>query len=1349
MEGVLTKERVYGDGWRFFVDVGGTFTDCLGINPRGQACSHKLLSAASYRIKVHELRAADTLVLHTDTRWPEDFFAGYKVRLGGAEQPQAVVAGFAAARRELRLTEPWPGTPPRAGQTLTLESPESSVLAGIRFLLGVSVHARLGRLRLHLATTKGTNALLTRTGAGVVFLTTDGFVDLLAIGDQRRPHLFALAIKKFEPLAALSIAAKERLGANGQVLLPLDLADLKAKLEGALSQGLTSLAIAFLHAHKNNQHELAAAALARQLGFAEVSCSSLLAPVEKLLPRAETTVLDAYLTPVLKTYLDSISAALPQADIKVMSSAGALCPVNGFSGKDSVLSGPAGGVVGVGEVARVAKVTAAIGFDMGGTSTDVCRVAGELELRYSMELKSSEGRPSCRLTAPMLAIETVAAGGGSICFFDGHRLCVGPASAGAVPGPACYGQGGPLTITDCNLLLGRLYAASMPLPLDVLAARQRAQDITSAINQKDSRTWTMEQVAEGFLRVAAINMAQPIKTVSVAKGYALLDHALISFGGAGAQHACQLADELQIRRIVQHARASHLSAFGLAHARTQRFAVRDLGQLNISTAPCVLDQVFPAMMRELANAAPREADAPSRWEVTLRLDLRYEGQESVLALDLCGAAMAEAEVHTGGASFRWLAAVDALAMWFHQRHQERYGYALPARAVQAIAAHVTLSERAPEPIRASRPRLIEQVPIGRGLGKAGWDQERVWRWRQVEALSAFADSAYTPVTGLRQSYWLNGEWVRLPVYRRELLRRGAVIVGPALVAAAETTLVIGPGWTARLPTDDYLDLEKSVTSCSLEPVDPRRDPIRLSLFASRFAEIAEQMGVMLENTAISVNIKERLDFSCALFAEDGDLVVNAPHIPVHLGAMGDTVRAIIKQRQGRFRAGEVFISNDPAMGGSHLPDITVVMPVLRQDGTRPLFFTAARAHHAEIGGIMPGSMPPGARNLAEEGVLLSCLCISPDEEGAYARLSQAFAEAIYPTRDLSANISDLKAQIAACQLGLAKLRQLVEGQGEASVVAYMEHLRRVAHERLVASLMALGRGKRSFADAMDDGSVLAVTTEIVDTKLGPELHIDFTGTAGVHATNLNATKSVVKAAVFYVLRLLVGTDLPLNEGLMRPVRLTIPTPSLLDPGQTSADPRSRAAVGGGNVETSQRLVDVLLGALGLAAASQGTMNNLLFGRDASGEHPGFGYYETIGGGSGATPTAAGADAVQTHMTNTRITDPETLESRFPVLLRQFAIRPSSGGQGAYPGGNGLVREIEFLANLQLSLLTSRRTRSPFGLAGGGDGQRGINRLWSKERQQWQDLSWYTQRSVETGDVLRLETPGGGGYGKPF
>ncbi len=1295
-----------GERWQFWIDVGGTFTDCLARRPDGSRQTRKVLSSGVVKSRAR-IAAGDT-VIDPQRLEPEGFWVGYQLRLrdAGGSLVQESQVGHSVAGRF------WLNPPPNAGGipgdlSYELATPEEAPILAIRLFLGLRLDQPISPCTVRLGTTRGTNALLTRGGARTAFVTTRGHADVLRIGYQNRPKLFDLAIRKPVPLFADVAEIDERIAADGTVLRELDERQARSELMRLRHAGCESLAICLLNAYANPAHENRLAEIARDAGFDEISISTLVSPLRKIVPRGDTTVVDAYLNPILRRYVERLSAALPGSDLRLMTSAGGLVPADTFTGKDSILSGPAGGVVGFSQVAQAARFERAIGFDMGGTSTDVARFDGQYEHEFETE------KAGVRIVAPMLAIETVAAGGGSICRWDGIKLVVGPESAGADPGPACYGRGGPLTVTDCNLYLGRLLAEHFPFPLDLAAVERRLADVAGAMgmtgppaNEADAAERRFHALATGFLCIANANMAQAIRGISLAKGYDPVDYVLVAFGAAGPQHACAVADELGIQRVLVHPDAGVLSALGMGLATAARHRVARVYRPLDDTAIGDIENLFARLAdearRELATEQMNAKLTSGAITVACKLELRYASTDATMVVAAAGDSTAA-----------------SLQKQFADEHRRLYGYDQPERTIEIVAARV----------EAIAPRQTVLSPSG-------------------------SAAAYRPTPQGSQRLATDHQVMAAALYDRQSLAAGARIDGPAILVEPLTTTIIEASWQGEILTSGELLLSRkeapgatdllsqaaapSASTLALGPsrsIDPEgpADPVQLELMNNHFQSIAERMGIALRNTAMSVNVKERLDFSCAIFTAAGELVASAPHIPVHLGAMGQTVRRVLVDHRG-LAPGDAIVTNDPYRGGSHLPDVTVITPVFSPE-SRLIFLTASRAHHAEIGGITPGSMPPFSRNLAEEGVLIRSCKLLESGRLQLERIREILSAGPFPSRSVVANLADLTAQLAANQQGAEQLTALVHRMSLPVVQAYMRHIQDAAARKVRQVLGRLPAGRREWLDHLDDGSPICVAITIE----GESAVIDFAGTGPVLASNLNANPAIVTAAVMYVLRLLIGEDIPLNEGMLAPVVIRIPE-CLLHPPERDL-PEECAAIVGGNVETSQRVVDVLLGALGLAAASQGTMNNFLFGDRT------FGYYETICGGSGATRDAPGADAVHTHMTNTRLTDPEVLEARYPVRLVEFAIRRNSGGAGRHRGGDGIIRRVEFLRPLTVSILSQRRGPfPPYGMDGGQPGSLGRNTLCRVDGTV-EPLPALGQFDVQPGDIVTIETPGGGGWGE--
>ncbi|MXP10302.1 hydantoinase B/oxoprolinase family protein [Pseudoblastomonas halimionae] len=1122
---------------------------------------------------------------------------------------------------------------------------------------------------VRIGTTVATNALLERKGERLALAITRGFGDALRIGAQARPDIFARHILLPEQLPESVTEIGERVGVDGEVLEALDEEAVRHQLQKLRDQGFDALAIVFMHGWQYPAHEARVAQIARELGFAQVSASHDVSPLIKLIPRGDTTVVDAYLSPVLRRYVEGLQANLPDHErLSFMQSNGGLAEAQSFRGKDAILSGPAGGVVGMVAACEPLGHERLIGFDMGGTSTDVCHYAG----RY--ELTGDEVIAGVRVAAPAMQIHTVAAGGGSVCRFDGARFRVGPESAGADPGPACYGKGGPLTVTDCNLFLGRIDPAFFPSvfgkdanqTLDRDASCARLQEVSDAL----PKPLPLEHIAEGFLAIAIDNMANAIRKISVARGHDVTTYALACFGGAGGQHACRIADELGMETVLVHPLASVLSAYGIGLAPVK--AIRERSMV------CALEDGFAdaldALQAEARDALVEQGIAAEAITLSPQARLRFQGSDSTLTLD-CGDA-------------------DAMADDFRAEHRYRFGWSDPAA-----------------------PIIVEALSV-EALGTVG----------------GLADIAAEPVAVGGEA---SGTWRTV---ERAGLASGDGVDGPALVIDPGSTTVVEEGWRASLAEEGSLVLTRTVPRPTRRAEGTTVDPVRLEIFNNLFMVIAEEMGLVLQSTATSVNIKERLDFSCAIFDAEGSLIANAPHIPVHLGSMGDSIRRVLETRgtgpdgapiDGRgMKRGDAYCLNDPYRGGTHLPDVTVIVPVFYSDtGDMPDAFVAARGHHADIGGIAPGSMPPESRTIDEEGVLIDNLLLADEGSFCEEAVRAALADSPWPARAPDRNISDLRAQLAACTRGAELLTASAAEHGADVFAAYMGHVLANAEESVRQLLGRLDDG--SFAYPMDNGAEVQVAIRI--DRDNRSAVFNFTATSDQLDNNFNAPKSITRAAALYVLRTLIDDPIPMNDGCLRPVELVVPEGSMLNP-------LPPAAVVAGNVETSQVVTDCLFAATGRLAPSQGTMNNFTFGNEAQQ------YYETIAGGSGAGPDHDGTDAVQTHMTNSRLTDPEILETRLPVRLDGFAIRRGSGGTGAHSGGDGVERRMTFLEPMRANILANRRRIAPRGLAGGGDAQPGQNWVERTDGTR-EDLGATGSADMQPGDRFVIRTPGGGGFGE--
>jgi len=1233
-------------GWQFWIDRGGTFTDIVARSPDEKLITHKLLS---------------------------DDPCHYK----------------------------------------------DAAMHGIRQILGLPGNAPLPAEIIEsvkMGTTVGTNALLERKGERTVLVINRGFGDALRIGYQNRPDIFAQKIELPEQLYERVIEVSGRVGADGKELAPLDLENAKKALEAAFKAGIRSAAIVLMHAYRYPEHELKLGKLAREIGFTQVSLSHQTSPLIKLVSRGETTVVDAYLSPVLRRYVNMVQESLEEGKgekengereendsvksedgtekdsgdgkeneakrsprLMFMQSSGGLTDAETFQGKDCILSGPAGGIVGAVATSEMAGARKIITFDMGGTSTDVAQYSGEYERSLETEIAG------VRLRSPMMRIYTVAAGGGSILHYEGGRFRVGPDSAGSDPGPACYRKGGPLTVTDCNVMLGklqpeffpRIFGSNADQPLDSELVRRKFEELAEKVSSKgknDGNIRTPEQVAEGFLSVAVENMANAIKKISVQRGYNIKEYILCCFGGAAAQHACRVADSLGIKSIFIHPYAGVLSAYGMGLADQRLIKERYIGSELSDTLVGSLKTVFSELENEGRLLMLEQCVQEAKITALYKVHMRYAGSDTQLVIDFADTA--------------------GLRKDFGDAHRKRFGFVMEGKAmvVEAVSVEtIGINERVLDPVLERKENPV-----------------------------------FFPVATVRM--YSNGEFHDTLVFQRDELNPGTHVSGPAVLIEKNTTIVLETGWEGTITERNHLFLKREIPLPTHTAIGTNVDPVMLEIFNNRFMSVAEQMGFTLQNTAHSVNIKERLDFSCALFDSQGNLVANAPHIPVHLGSMGECVKALIRTQLQEMHAGDIYLINSPYHGGTHLPDFTVVTPMFGNSG-EILFYLASRGHHADVGGISPGSMPPGSRTIAEEGVLSEGMKIVKQSHFCEERLKEWLGSGKYPARNPDQNIADIRAQIAANEKGLSELLRMVEEFSLETVEAYMGHVQDNAEEEVRRVIDRLADGK--FTYVLDDGNVIKVKVTIDRKRRGAI--IDFTGTSPQLSNNFNAPASVCVAAVLYAFRTLVKSDIPLNAGCLRPLEIIIPEGSLLRP-------EPPAAVVAGNVETSQYIVDALFGALGTLAASQGTMNNFTFGNDD------FQYYETICGGSGAGPGFSGTDAVHTHMTNSRITDPEILETRFPILLEEFSIREGSGGDGKFRGGNGAVRKLRFLKDMNAAILSSHRKFPPFGLKGGMPAKCGRNAIVRRDGSVL-EIGGQAEVELKSGELFVIETPGGGGYGR--
>jgi len=1203
--------------WDFWIDRGGTFTDIVGRKPDGSLVAHKLLS----------------------------------------ENPEAYADAAVHGIRDLLGLKSGEPIPP-----------------------GIVGAVKMG-------TTVATNALLERNGDRVLLLITRGFRDALKIGYQARPKIFARHIIKPDMLYERVAEVDERVRADGTVERALDLEAVRGELETAKRDGIEAVAIVLMHAYRYPEHETTIAALAREMGFAQVSVSHEVSPLIKLVGRGDTTVVDAYLSPILRRYVSTVSNDMhadgnTASDVRLMfmMSSGGLTAAELFQGKDAILSGPAGGVVGMAETGREAGFERLIGFDMGGTSTDVSHFDGDYERAFETEVAG------VRMRAPMMLIHTVAAGGGSILHFDGARFRVGPDSAGANPGPKCYRRGGPLAVTDANVMLGKLMPEFFPKifgphqnePLDETAVRHAFNNLAQQVGAKSA-----QEIADGFVKIAVENMANAIKKISVQRGYDVTHYALNCFGGAGGQHACLVADALGMTRVLIHPFSSLLSAYGMGLADIR--ATREQAiELPFGAKARTAVERIAARLGKTARAEVEGQGVPDgKIKVIVRAHIRYAGTDTALVIDagkLAGARVAVADLKKMQSSFE-------------RAHKARFGF-----------------------IDRNKQLVIEAVSVEAVGGGAKFKESAGSRTRKA-----------LPEPAKRTRFFSQGEWHDAAVYTREQLRPGQKVAGAAIIIEPHQTVVVEPGWQAELTAKNHLVLARVVPLERTHAIGTEADPVMLEVFNNLFMSIAEQMGVSLQNTAYSVNIKERLDFSCAVFSAEGALVANAPHMPVHLGSMDRAVETIIRENEGRIAPGDVYAINAPYNGGTHLPDITVCTPVFDDKKHKILFWVASRGHHADVGGISPGSMSPNATTIEEEGVLFDNFKLVDRGRFREKELTEALTGAKYPARNPVQNINDIKAQIAANEKGVAELRKMVEQFTLPVVEAYMRHVQDNAAESVRRVIDRLHDS--SFEYEMDQGTWIKV--KITVDKEKRKARVDFTGTSPQQPTNFNAPEPVTRAAVLYVFRVMVDDEIPMNAGCLRPIDIVIPKRSMLSPEYP-------AAVVAGNVETSQAVTDTLFGALGSLAAAQGTMNNLNFGNKK------YQYYETICSGSPAGPGFNGTDAVHTHMTNTRLTDPEVLEFRYPVVLEDFHIRKGSGGRGKWHAGDGIRRTIRFLEQMECTILSGHRRVRPFGLAGGEAGQVGENVVRRNDRST-ERLQGCDATVIDAGEAIIIQTPTAGGY----
>ncbi len=1259
----MIDERAY----EIFVDTGGTFTDCIGRDPEGNWIRRKVLSNGSLRGAISRWLDQKTLFITENWDLSDDIIRGYEFVLLNHKHTITYIQCYDIEKGILRLTRELPKEVYDQGISFEIHSREEAPVLGARLITGTPLDLDLPPIRMKLGSTKGTNALLERKGSELVLFVTKGFKDILEIGDQQRPDIFALKVQKRKMLYHNVVEVDERIDSQGNIIAPLDILALEKDLKRIKRKGFHSVAICLLNSYINPVHEFEVAGFLRQHGVKEISVSTELSSQIKYIERAETATVNAYLSPVFRSYLENVRTTIHGEGIHIMTSSGGLVREDEFRAKDSLLSGPAGGVVGAVTVGRRTGRENIISFDMGGTSTDVSRYDGEFDYRYSLQVGDA------RIFSPALSIETVAAGGGSLCYYDGFKLAVGPESAGAFPGPASYGAGGPLTVTDVNLLLGHLDPDDFGIPVFRDEADKKLDELIAEISASSGKVYSQEEILTGFYDIANELMAGAIRSISIARGYDPADYDLLAFGGAGGMHACRIARLLGMTTVLVPADAGLLSAYGLANALIERFAEK----LILKPFPEVANDI-PVWIAELSNQAAEEVEregASQDVEIRIRtVFMRFSGQDESLPV-------------------QWTEGIDMFTL-FKKEYTRLYGHWTENREVEVESIRVVACQR-----------------------------------KEVDPEVSLPEDTYEPGPGRMIKAFSGGIWVDTPVFKRSELKEGARITGYALLIDPYSTTVIDRGWEMIINHYGTAVIHKMVED-DLEE-EPDMPETRLELFTNRFKFIAENMGAMLQRTSLSVNIKERLDFSCALISPEGFLVANAPHIPVHLGSLGVCVRSLKKKI--KMEAGDTIVTNHPAYGGSHLPDITLVTPVFTGD-SQLIGYVVNRAHHAELGGTRPASMPPDAASLEEEGVVIEPFHLVRAGETNWDGIRKILKNAPYPSRAVDENLADMNAALAANRAGSYGLLELAEKYSADTVIAYMNHLREYAASRMRQTLGKIPDGNYEAIEFLDDQSCLKVKIVIKEEKC----LIDFTGTSPVHSGNMNANHAIVNSVIIYVLRLLLDEALPLNEGFMEPVDLILPE-CLLNPN-FNFPPNQCPAIVGGNVEVSQRLTDTLLKAFGVIACSQGTMNNVMLGNDE------YSYYETICGGCGAGKDFPGASGVHHHMTNTRITDPEILENRYPLKLVEFSICKGSGGKGRFPGGNGVVRILEFTKESTVSILSQHRLVRPYGMEGGGDGKTGTQEIIraSGTRELLKGIDGAT---VMPGDRLQIKTPGGGGWGK--
>ena len=1189
---------------------------------------------------------------------------------------------------------------------LLSENPEQYIdaaIEGIRILLGVKKGDVLPADKISavkMGTTVATNALLERQGEDTLLLINTGFADALRIGYQTRPDLFALDIKLPEMLYKKVIEVDERLNAQGEILIPLNTDKAKASMQQAFDEGYRAVAIVLMHGYRYTEHEKQLAQLAKDIGYSQISTSHEVSPLMKLVSRGDTTVVDAYLSPILRRYINQVADSLEGMDgnLKFMQSSGGLTDSKLFQGKDAILSGPAGGIVGMVRTCELAGYQEIIGFDMGGTSTDVSHYNGTLDKNYERTFETEVA--GVRMRAPMMLIHTVAAGGGSILKFDGSRYRVGPESAGANPGPAAYRNGGPLTITDCNVMLGKLQPNEFPAVfgknanqnLDSATVKQQFDQLAEQIERDTGNTASPEEVAAGFLHIAIESMANAIKKISVQRGYDVTNYVLCCFGGAGGQHACLVADSLGIKKIFLHPYAGVLSAYGMGLADTTASRQQSVEKLLNDNLLLELKSLGASLQVQGEAELAQQGIDTSECQAIWRLHCRYQGSDTSLAVTYDD--------------------LNSIRQQFEKSHQQRFGFISTDKALLVESIEVEVISAGESPVNNT---------------KASCKSGGVYSTGSTEL--CFGSTSQNKLKAPpKHPVYMNNQWQDCHFYQRDSLSTDQIIKGPAVILEATGTNVIELGWQASVTDLGDLILERYQTLELQKAIGTNVNPVMLEIFNNLFMSIAEQMGFVLANTAASVNIKERLDFSCAIFSTDGALIANAPHMPVHLGSMGESIKAVIKKHAKSLCDGDAIIINAPYNGGTHLPDVTIIKPVFDEAKKEIIFYVASRGHHADIGGKTPGSAPADSTHIEEEGIVIDNVKLVDKRDFQEQGIREILASGKWPARNIDMNIADFKAQLASCEKGAQELAKIVNHYGLEVVQAYMSHVQDNAEESVRRVLDTLQEG--DFCYKMDDGNQVCVSIKI--DKENRKAIIDFTGTSPQHPSNYNAPLAITKAAVLYVFRCMVDDNIPLNEGCLKPLEIIIPKKSMISPEYP-------AAVIAGNVETSQVIVDTLFGALKVMAASQGTMNNFFWGNDE------YQYYETLCGGAGATKNHDGTDAVHTHMTNSRLTDPEVLEYRFPVILDEFKIRKNSGGAGKHKGGDGIVRKVRFLEPMTATLLTGHRKVPPYGMAGGEAGKVGINIVERADGEQ-EDLGTTAEVALNAGDSIIIKSPGGGGYG---